>query len=135
MPTPNFQIRQVYNFDTYAPGVLGGSFKNVTVLAVMDRDTAARDVDVMALHVQVYPQLPPDSVPNSSAAYDYVKIRTSAGDETILGLAWIKPESVEIVQTRVITATIGDVGAADVSRIKSILAQNGYSTVAITITS
>jgi hypothetical protein len=129
---PQFALRKVYNFDMYAPGVLGASFKNATVLALMDRKEANRFIDTQGLHTQVYAELPA-GWPNSPEAYDYVKIKTSAGLETVLGLAWIKADSVELVESRVITATVSGVGAGDLPRVRQALRANGFMNIELSI--
>ena len=48
----NFQIREIYSFDVYPTAVLGNGFKNVTVLAVMDQESANQLIDTTALHVE-----------------------------------------------------------------------------------
>lgn len=135
MPTPavpSFALRQVYNFDVYASDILGAGFKNARVLAIMDRETANREIDTQALHIQIYPQLP-NGWPNTPDAYDYVKILTSANNTTILGLAWIKADSVELVGTRVITVNIGNVNNSDIPRVRNALIQNGFTNLQIAI--
>lgn len=128
----NFQIRQVYNFDTYAAALLGNNFKNVTVLAIMDRETAAKEADVHAMHVQVYPYLPAGT-PNDPNAYDYVKVKTTTGQTMILGIAWIKEDSIQLVESRIITVKISNVSASDIPRVRDALVANGFNQVEMSI--
>lgn len=132
MTTPVFAIRQVYDFDMYAPAVLGASYKGATVLAIMDRETAAKEIDPMAVHVSVYPYLPAGT-PNDPSAYDYIKIKTTAGITTILGIPWIKADTVTTVESRTITAKITGVAAGDLPRVRNALIQNGFTGIELTI--
>lgn len=129
----NFQLRQVYDFDVYPSSLIGNNFKGVTILAIMDRQTANKEVDVQALHIQIYPLLPANSVPNNPDGYDYVKIKTQSGETTVLGLPWIKEDTVKLVESRTIQVKIGGVSAADVPRVRDCLAQNGFSIVDISV--
>lgn len=133
MPSyPTFSIRQVYNFDMYAPAILSTGYKGATVLAVMDYETAAREADIRSIHVNVFPFLP-DGTPNDFRAYDYIKIKTTAGNTVVLGLAWIKADTVTSVESRTITARITGVGAADVPRVRNALIQNGFTAIDVNI--
>lgn len=128
----DFKIRGVYSFDVYPASLLGTNFKNVTVLAVMDFETANKEIDARARHVNFYPHLPAGTI-NNPAGYDYIKIKTTAGNVTILGLAWINLDSVVEVENRTAIVTIKNVTATDVPRIKNALAQNGFGDVVIEI--
>lgn len=128
----NFNLRGVYSFDVYPTALLGTLFKNVTILAVMDAATASREIDIYALHAQIYPMLPNGS-PNKATDYDYVKIKTTAGHTTILGMVWINEATIVQVTSSTITAVIGDVSASDLVRIRNALIQNGYQNIALSI--
>jgi hypothetical protein len=130
---PQFQLRQVYNFDLYAPDVLGAGFKGAQVMGLIDRETANKYIDTQAMHIQIFPQLPV-GWPNNANAYDYVKIKTSAGNIVVLGLAWIKTESVELVGSQTITVAIANVAADDIPRVRNALIANGFANLAISIT-
>ena len=130
--TNPFEIRKVYSWDVYPAALLGTNYKNVTVLAIMDRDTANKEIDTQALHVNFFPSLPAGT-PNDPNGYDYIKIRTTAGQTTILGIAWINLASVTVVDSRTITVKISDVGAADITRVRNALVQNGFGSLDISI--
>ncbi len=116
----------------YAVPVLGSDFNNVTVLSILDKDSANQLIDAEAQHIAVFPYLPQGS-PNNAASYNYIKIRTSAGNIAVLGLAWINENSVEEVQARTITVTIANVSASDIPKVRNCLAQNGFNNVIVDI--
>ncbi|EKD22624.1 MAG: hypothetical protein ACD_84C00035G0004 [uncultured bacterium] len=128
----NFALRGTYSFDAHAAALLGTNFKNVTILAIMDADTASREIDIVALHKQIFPLLPAGT-PNDPRSYDYVKIQTTAGHTTILGMAWINETTVTQITSTKITAVIGNVSATDAIRVKNALLQNGFKDIAITV--
>ena len=128
----DFKIRGVYSFDVYPAPLLGTNFKNVTVLAVMDFETANNEFDALARHVNYYSYLP-TGTPNNPAAYDYIKIKTTADNVIIIGIAWINMSTVVEVESRTATVTIKNITATDVPRIKNALVQNGFNDIAIDI--
>ena len=132
MPDISFQLRSVYSFDIYPTALIGTIFNNVTVLSIMDPSSAAKEVDIQALHIQIFPTLPAGT-PNDCTAYDYVKVRTAAGQTIILGMAWINAATVTLVTANTITAVITGVSTADIPRIMNALVQNGYNNVNISI--
>jgi hypothetical protein len=129
----NFNLRSVYSFSLYPIAALGAGYTNATIMAIMDTATANREIDTQALHALVYPTLPNGSAPNDPNGYDYVKIKTSAGRTTILGLPWIDPSSVVLVDSTTIVATISNVSAGDLATIKNALAANGFNSVTFTV--
>ena len=128
----NFQLGKVYSFNVYPVALLGNNFDNVTVMALMDQKTANRDIDTQALHIQVYPYLPAGT-PNDPSATSYLKLRTTAGNETIVANTWIKEDTIEVVESRTITVVIGDVTASDVNRIRNALVANNFNNLEISI--
>lgn len=130
MPAINFELRKVYDFDVYPSAILGSSFKSVTVMGIVDRDTANQSIDTQALHTQVYPFLP-NGTPNDPNSYDYVKIRTVSGETTLLGLAWIKDDTVTLVSSTTAQVLIGNVAASDIPRIRDALVMNGFNNLDI----
>lgn len=129
----NFQLKQIYSFDVWPVPILGNNFKNVTVLALLDAESANQQgLDTQALHVQVYPHLP-SGTPNRPTDYNYLKIRLSSGETTILGLPWIKDNTVVLVESSTITVKIGDVSPSDVTAIREALIQNGFNSLEISV--
>lgn len=129
-----FQTRKAYSFDVYPSALLGTAFKNVTVQAILDYDTALGFVDLAALHVSVFPYLPAGT-PNRPQDFDYLLLKTDAGDTTVIGVPWIIDETVQVVESLTITAIIEDVSTADLDRIRICLSQNGYDKIKLSINS
>jgi hypothetical protein len=110
--------------------LLGTDFQNVTVLAILDYESALGLADIPAMHENVYPYLPAGS-PRDPSTYDYLKIRTSAGRTVVLGMPWINESSITLVSSQKMLVTIDGVGSADIARVRTALNQNGYSAIKI----
>jgi hypothetical protein len=127
-----FSIKKVYHFDVYPSGILGNDFQNVTVLSIMDYESAIQMADIPAIHANVFPTLPAGT-PEDPSATNYLKIRTANGQTTVLGLSWIKEETVQEVNSIAVQVTISGVATEDVSRIRVALAQNGFNNLDIKV--
>lgn len=128
-----FEIKGVYNFDVYPSAILGTSFQNVTILSIMDYESALNFGDIASLHINVFPYLP-DGTPDDPTATDYVRIRTSSGVATILGVNWINLLTIEQVNSRRAVVTVEGVTNSDVPRIINALVQNGFNNVDVKLT-
>lgn len=135
MPFPVFVIRQTYNFEVYPNARLQTKYDSAIVLALMDFETAvSQGLDAQGLHINLYPSLP-GGTPNDPRGYDYVKIKLPTGQSTILGLAWIKTNTVELVESRTITVKISNSSADKVQQIRDSLVQNGFTVSSIEVSS
>lgn len=130
----NYVIGQTYSFSVYPSNLLGTDWDNVKVTSVMSYEDAMKEMDVTSLHVQFYPYFGSvTNTPNDPSSYLYIKVKTSSGAITILGVAWINDSTVQMVTAQTITATIANVTPADVSKIQAILAANNYNFVSLAI--
>lgn len=127
------QLKQSYSFEVHPVALLGNNFKNATVLAIMDQETANQSIDTQALHVQVYPSVPAGSMPNNPAEYTYVKLRLANGGTTIIGRPWIKENTIVQQTSTTIRVTVPNVVPADVARIRNALVQNGFTVSDVSI--
>lgn len=128
----DFQIRNVYTFTLYPDHVFDTDFKNVTVMGILDYEMASRYADIYPLHVQVYPSLP-EGTPNDPRSYDYILVKTTAGNNVVLGIPWIKENTIELVDSKTIQVLISNASAIDISRVRNALLQNGYTQLDITL--
>lgn len=128
----SFQNRKVYSFDVYPSAILGTGFKNITVQAVLDYDSALSFGDIDAMHANVYRYLPPGT-PNRPQDFDYLLIKTDQGTTTIIGVPWIVEETIELVQALKMTVVIDGVGNNDIERVRACLSQNGFDKISISL--
>ncbi len=132
-----YQLGQLLSFDTYAPQVLGNNFENVTILSLLDPQSAAQLVDIVGMHAAVYAylqQVAGLNVPNDPTQYNWIKIKTQSGQISALGMPWVNESTIVATTNQVITAVIQGVTASDVQGVQNALISNGYSQITVTIT-
>jgi hypothetical protein len=125
-----FDITKVYSFDVYPSSILGTNFQNVTILSIMDYESALAFQDIAALHVNIYPTLPP-ATPDDPTATDYVRIRTASGARTILGMSWINLATIEQIDSRKASVLIDGISSSMVNQLRNTLIQGGFNILEI----
>lgn len=128
----NFESKKVYTFSLYPSYVFDTDFKNITALGVVDYEIASKYADLYPLHAQVYSSLP-NGTPNDPKAYDYLLLKTTAGNIMAIGIPWIKESTIVLIESRVIQVIIDGVSASDVQSIRNALVQNGYNQIDISL--
>lgn len=128
----DFKIGKAYRFQTYAPALIGKGYDGATALAVLGFETANNfGVDLLARHKQIYPYLPTGTV-NDPTAYTYLLVRLPDSSETtILGLPWIREESVEEVDSQTIAVKVYGCSSSDTQRIRDALVVAGFNQLEI----
>lgn len=120
---------EVVSFEVYPTSVLGNDFKNLTVAAILDAETARTAIpggfDAPAMHANVFNSLP-EGTPNNYNRYYYVKLKHPNGTFRILGIPWIKPESITSIVVNRGIFTIDGIGIDDVNIIRQAIAGAGY---------
>lgn len=117
-----FKVNSVYSFDLWAPGILGSSYKNVTILSaeMSERSAIRAQCPTRELHAQVFNQLPPGT-PNDPAAYSYIEFLTAMGEVVVIGIPWIKEDSIQLVTSRNYNVKVGNISASDLPRLRNAL--------------
>jgi hypothetical protein len=129
-----FEVKKVYSFTLYPATVMPGDFTNVTVMAIMDYDSALQFADIPAIHPNVFPYLP-SGTPNDPTQYDYLKVKLSSGVVTVLGIPWINEATIALVRSLTANVVIEGVSNNDAPRILAALVQNGFNNVNVKIVS
>lgn len=127
----NLEIKQSYDFSLLASGILGLGFKNASVMAIMDFDSAKMIQDVTTIHSQVYSSLPAGT-PRNAQDLTYIKIKSSTGEIRVIAMDWIATEPV-LITSKTVLVKINNIPISNVSLIKDILVQNGFSDIVITV--
>lgn len=84
------KLESTVSFDLYPAHYLGTSIKNAKVLAVVNARTVMKlGFDAPAVHAAVFPTLPPGT-PNAFDKYQYLVLKLANGQETYVGVPWIK---------------------------------------------
>ena len=125
----SLDIGASYNFQLYAPAILGTGYKGATVLGLMDYSSAIQLEDVSAIHASVLALLPAGT-PSDATLLVYVKIKTASGNVRVLALNWISVQPVLATTTNV-TVVISNITVADIPTISSVLKANGFSSFTI----
>lgn len=121
-----FNIGDTISFQVYPSVLLGNQFNDVVVQSVVNADTARMlGFDFVSMHANVFPTLP-ESSPDNPNQYNYLVVRLQSGGTQIVGLPWIREETiVSRVTTSVFVEIIG-AGTVDVPAIVNALSSNGY---------
>jgi hypothetical protein len=126
-----FPLSKQVSFEVYPSLILGNNFKNVKVMGIVDADTARMlGLDAPAMHANVYPTLPQGSV-DAYDEYLYVRVKHSNGQQSILGLPWIKTSSVQVLDYTNVMVRVGNVNPGEAEKILEALAANGFHQVEI----
>lgn len=128
----NFETNLVYSFDIHPRAYFDTDFNNVRVLGTVGSEIASKYADIYALHAQVYTTLP-YGTPNDPTAFNYLLIRTSTGSTTIVGIPWIKENTITLIESRTMLVTIDNISASDINKVRNALVQNGFNSIAIQI--
>lgn len=130
MATINFQTGAKYSFEVYPAALLRSDFTNVEILGVVSESLARKFVETYQLHANYYPYFGAvTGTPNDPKSYNWVHIRTQSGVETVLGIAWIKPDSVKATDWQTIVATIQTSMPDALNRARLALSSNGFTDV------
>lgn len=122
----------IVSFSVYPVAYLG-NFDRVKVEGIVDYANAVRmGFDPISLHVRVFPTLPANS-PSSARDYHYVRVQTIDGLSHLIGLPWIKPETVEVHPNRTAVVKVELSSEDDSRRLAEVLSANGYHGVQLTV--
>ncbi len=121
-----FEVGSRYNFSTWAPAILGRSFKDALVSAIFDYETALNYRSVDYTHRMVKPLLPASSA-NNPNKLTYVLFKFKDGSTHVLANEWI--DSSTVLKTTMLNAIIDlydvdEVRIAGVQRALSLLGVN-----------
>jgi len=127
------ELRKTYNFSIYPTAIIGDEFAGVTVVSILDPEAAAEQIDIVARHAQVYTYLSKDTVEDDPYSYDYVKVRFQNGNTRIIGLPWIKTETIVQLGAQTLTLVVKNAVADDIQRFKNFCAVGGYNDYTIAL--
>lgn len=121
-------IGKIVSFTVYPSSIIGTLFEKVTVLAILDAESAFQFIDPISLHANVYPTLPLGT-PNNYRSYAYAKVKLLDGQVTCVGLPWINEASIEIHTNTTFRFTINNRPAGDYQRVRNLLLLNGFDDI------
>ena len=127
----DLELQSVYNFSMKAGALLGYSYDNATVLALLDFASANAIQDVTPLHMAAYAELGA-GVPRNPRDLIYVKIRTSTGVVRVIAMDWIATQP-ELVTSNTVRITVSEVNLSDIAVLREILLVNGFTKTTIEV--
>lgn len=125
---PAMENNKTYDFEVYAPQILGTSFKNAEILGHMPYETAiVLSGEIAPLHAEIYSTGDlPIGTPNDPRQYNYYRVRKADGSIVMVGEVWIDQASIKLVAYKTCTISIPRVSTADTPRLRALIAQAGY---------
>lgn len=97
----------------------------------MDAASAALyGVDTAALHANVYPTLPAGT-PNRHDGYPYAKLTTATKGTVIVGLPWIKSDTVQIIESIRAVVEVDNLTVDKLRLLRDVLLANGFTSIKI----
>lgn len=124
------EVGKVYDFSVYPSTVIPADYTNVTVLSILDADSARQIIDIDARHIAVYPYLPAGT-PDDCNAYYYLKVMLNNGIKTVLGITWIDISTIVERSNTKIYVVIDNASTTDLERVRQCLATNGFTSIAV----
>lgn len=116
-----------FSFEVYPTAVLGSNFRDVRLEGILSPEMAmAFGADIASLHANVYPSLPA-GVPNDPMQYNYFRIRLANGSFMILGVPWVRQESIVLSEGGNLYLTFSNRTQTDLDRILLSLSSIGQS--------
>lgn len=120
------QIGQRFSFEVYPSAILGNNFKDVTLEGFISPSMAqAFGADIAAMHANCYRTLP-STVPNDPLKYNWMRVKHQNGSFTILGVPYVRPDSIQVSTQGVLNLRFDGVNQTDQTRILEALSANGY---------
>lgn len=126
-----FKLKNIYNFTTLAPGVLGNTYSNMKVVGMMSHTEAIKYRDVLTLHETVKPLI--TGLSDSVTDLNYILfVNMISQEELLLAEEYINPSSVKTVENISINVAFSNVTTEDLAVIRNAIAELGYTSYTIT---
>ena len=135
MPNANItlediRINKIYNFNTLAPSILGTTYKNMKVKAIMSANEAIKHRDIYTLHNNLTTAIL--GLPQDVGDCTYVLFEDRDGNQTVLALEYIDPYTITEVVTTNVRVELYNTDDLDVSVLRTRLLELGYNNFNIT---
>lgn len=124
-------IGKIVSFDTYAQYILGDKFTRCKVVGILDAETARHYHDIEALSIAIYSTLPEGTIKDYTQ-YQYLKVKLSNGNSTVVAIPWIKKDTLTIHTDVAINIRIDGINVSDIDTIRGILLAYNYNQLTIT---
>ena len=121
-----FQPNRTYNFSTYAPTILGASFRRMKVTGIINYRMASKITQVDLIQRQVFPLLPPKT-PDAVTDYTYISFQDENGSESVFAYPWIIDTSINQITTMQLLATIYSADETTIAKVRDVLNTMGLT--------
>lgn len=116
-------IGKVVSFEVFPNLILTDNFNNLIVTGITTASQARKIRDVAALHVSVFPTLPPGT-PNNYEAYPYLTFQRADGTAGVVGIPWINASTLLVRNGVTIQIKLRNRSLNDVDNVRKVLAAN-----------
>jgi hypothetical protein len=125
----NIEIRNAYNFTTYATPILGTGFTAAMVMtSMMDFEAAVKhNQNLVVLHRQVITSLP-SGTPTQARDLTYMLLKTSSGETVVLAHEWVSSQP-ELMTSQTIRVDVAETSGFDLQKIRDVLIAAGYTKI------
>lgn len=128
-----FTLDSTISFQVYPSSLYGDVFKNCVPTDLVSASVAAKlGIDPEAEHAKVYNYLPSGTVSDDARSYKWLVLTLEDGTTRIIGLPWIKVDTITVVTTVNATVVIPGIGSGDITKINLALVSAGFSNFTIT---
>lgn len=118
------ELNKKYDFKTYAPAILGGSYHGMLVESTMDYTNATHYRDVTNTHKEILPYLP-TTTPKDPKLLTYVLFSDTDGNRLLLAQEWIDASSIKEVAGITAMMTLENVSMQDIEHLKKVVISLG----------
>lgn len=118
-------INKHYNFSIYANSVLGVSYINTKLVAILDYNTALKFSNIELLHRQIYPYLPPNT-PQDHTKYTYYLFKHN-NKNIVIADVWLIQSSIEETSGLSYTIRLNNITTSQLSIVRDQLRLLGIS--------
>ena len=127
-----FEVGKAYTFQVHPSNIIENVFDHVVCIANLSGNSAARYIDIEAMHAQVYPYLP-SGTPDSATMYNYAQFQLQDGSIVTIGIPWVNIDTIEVSDSQMIVVRIRGVTVNKVNDIRSALIANGFDNLEIIV--
>lgn len=128
-----FTLNSTITFQVYPSALYGDVFRNAVPTDVVSARGASKfGIDPEAEHAKVYPLLPSGTVEDNARSYNWLVLTLEDGTERVIGLPWIKADTIVVVNTVNATVLIPGIGTGDIEKIRLAISGAGFNNFTIT---
>lgn len=122
-----FVLGDRVSFQIYPLSLYGDIFNNCVGTDIVSAKSAKKfGIDPEAEHAKAYTYLPSGSVQDDAYSYKWLVLDLIDNTQRVIGLPWIKVDTIVVVTTLNAIITVPGVGNGDVEKLRLALSSNGF---------